>query len=195
MDVRIQPGIPPRVHRGWRGLVLGLACATVGSCVDGRPLEVRYLGRAEACVPYMEWPADETSLEETSVEVLNLRRGLGTSCGDASGNRPALESSPELRCAARMLARDMAERGRVSALDGAGNDAAARAELAGAEQLVLGELRARAFDSVDAALDAWGEAPETCALLDDPSAVSVGVGTFSISAQDPLYWVMILGRP
>lgn len=195
MGARVQRGIESRQRRGWTGSAAGLVCAFATGCVDGRPLEVRYLGRSESCVPYMEWPADETSLEDTTVEILNRRRGLGTTCADASGNRPALESAPELRCAARMLARDMAERGRVSPVDGDGNDAAARAEVAGSEQLVLGELRARAFDSVDAVLDAWAEAPETCALLDDPSAVSVGVGAFSISAQDPLYWVVILGRP
>ena len=166
------------------------------SCAEDQALVETYLGLAPECVAISFWPADETALELALVESLNTTRAEAAGCdGGSLPAQRALVMDPELRCAARRSARDMAGRGRLSLIDSDGNDPSQRAALAGAPHLVLGELQARDLDAVDATIQAWLSAPETCALLRDVDARYVGVGTWSASSADPLYWAVSIARP
>jgi uncharacterized protein YkwD len=167
------------------------------ACEAPRDQTETFLGTATACIDLSSWPTAETTMERALQEALNLRRADSMTCEDTSASpRVSLDHDPRLRCAARMSARDMGVRGRLAPIDSLGRDCAGRVAAAGTtEVLVLGEAQARGIESVQQALDSWLLDPDTCALLQDASARQIGVGIWSESAVDPLYWSVVVARP
>lgn len=176
---------------------LAAVVLTAFACEGPREQTETFLGTAPACLELSFWPSQETDLEDALQQALNLRRAAPNACGEgASSPRIALRHDPLLRCAARMSARDMGARGGLFTIDSLGRDCAGRVAAAGAaEVLVLGEAQARDINGVNEVLDAWLSDPNTCALLQDPTAREVGVAVWSESPVDPLVWSVVIATP
>ena len=157
-------------------------------------MTTRDVGDAPACEGVASWPVDATAAEGDLFLALNQLRARGGSCGNTD-LPPALDLalSPELRCAARLQARDMAEHARLSHEGSDGSVAVERAALAGYDDLARYELLALDYDTVGGVLDAWLLDPEHCAALLETGLDHAGPG----SVQDPdsgvIAWVLLLG--
>jgi hypothetical protein len=130
------------------------------------------------------WSEADANDEQVLLSTLNTLRALGLPCDGGFGSfggtssqqsqAPALSQSPELRCAARRHARDMAQ-----ATAPAGETPEARMRLAGYASSVTAEVTAR--DLADASqvlgqqLTGGGD---DCKALVDPRMVAVGVGKY-----------------
>lgn len=109
-----------------------------------------------------------------------------------------LEVAPELRCAARLhasdLAEDLAEGGDLSHAGVQGSSPQQRMQEAGYAAIPVHELLAGDFEDPGQVLEAWLALPEYCEALYDPAIDDVGVGHGISASGEATAWVLVTGR-
>ena len=136
----------------------------------------------EYCAAVSAWPLASAVDEEGIVNGLNTARSFGAGCDSSSATgttAPNLAMTAELRCAARLHARDMFVRGFVDDVNPDGEGPAVRIVRAGytssveAEVVAAGDLPPYAI--LQQLLSAGS--PD-CATLMSPQFTAVGVGEY-----------------
>ncbi len=130
----------------------------------------------DECSSVADWPEDARAQEEWTLTIVNGLRQAGLDCsGDRGASSAPAPMDPELRCAARLHARDMAENGYFSHVDLAGDGPEERIARAGQAFGVAGE----AIGQTDSGLPVFVPADDAdCAALLDGRFDAVGVGVF-----------------
>lgn len=155
------------------------------------PTEKGLVPEGSHCESVADWDAAADYNEQELVQYLNFAREAGLACG-SNDPVPAgpLETSPELRCAARLHSRDMSERGFFDHVNPDGVGPEARMRQAGAtfrvasESITVDEWRGEPggpgnqerWQSLSALLMDRGD---DCENAVDPSFDKVGVGLFN----------------
>lgn len=150
------------------------------------------VGEAAYCEDVAEWEGDWSILELDLIQEVNAARGAGGSCGDEEFDFVVeLDLSPELRCAARQQARDMARQRELvhEGLDG--TEFLQRADMAEYAGIPRSELLAVGWADAPAAVDAWRASETHCVELHQRDYHEVGAGVFQ--TQDTFWWVLTLG--
>jgi uncharacterized protein YkwD len=133
-------------------------------------------------------------LEEQVLELVNQRRSEGANCdGTAFGPTQPLEMDTQLRCAARLHAKDMVDRDFFSHESPDGEDPWTRIENAGFEGSPSGENIAAGQGSAEAVMQTWMESGEHCANIMSPSATHIGVG-YARGGDWGHLWTQTFGR-
>jgi uncharacterized protein YkwD len=141
------------------------------------------------------WPAAWAAREERMLELVNAQRALGARCGGrAFGAAPALVMNAELRTAARLHSKDMADRDYFdhTSLDGSSPwDRIARASYTG---FAMGENIAAGNDTAEDTFDQWLTSSGHCANMMAPDAREIGIGyAFNTGASYAHYWTQTFG--
>jgi uncharacterized protein YkwD len=144
--------------------------------------------RSEYCASVAEWPDESRAGEQLFFELLNTARGYGGfSCttGAAGVVVYAVTMKPELRCAARMHSRDMAERDFFGHVNQSGVGPEDRIRSAGyttfrtaGESIARGNMSSGGtvpLQALDALLSTGGS---ECQNLLDGGFDSVGIGNY-----------------
>ncbi len=180
---RPRPALPPAP---WL-LLAAAACAS-------EPTLERDVGPAEACEAYAVWPEDATLAEDALVERLVRLRAEGLSCVGPEP-LPDLTAVPELRCAARRHALDLAERKTLSPEGADGSTPLSRAAEAGYDGRPYAELRAADFRAASEVTDALLADEAHCAALSDPRVTDLAAGARRSDDGRFIAWVILLGGP
>ncbi len=160
-------------------------------------------GLPEICAPVVgEWDAVCEIWEGQLIEDINARRAAGATCGaqGALPPAPALVVSPNLECAARLNSKEIIEVGDLEAQAATKPTALIRAQLAGYEDIKVGEHVATNY-AVDRVVNTWMESEVSCANLMDPGYAEIGAGCYQIPNADIatvslfLAWTVQLGGP
>ena len=181
--------------RAWV-LIGTLSLLPLASC--GAPGDEEFVqddvGLAAYCEPVSRWPRAASEDELALLDAINRRRSRGDQCGEtAYPPVPRLDSSPELRCAARRHAEDQAGLVEIGHLGTDGSEALERVSLAGYSGRPRGELLAARMDSPEEVVAAWMESEAHCEHLMDRALTDAGVGRASF--QGEFAWVLNTGEP
>lgn len=150
------------------------------------------VGEAAYCEDVAEWEGDWSALEIDLVQEVNAARGAGGECGDESFDFIVeLDLSPELRCAARKQARDMARQRELVHRGLDGSEFLQRADQAEYAGIPRAELLAVGWADAPATIDAWRGSDVHCPQLHQRDFHEVGAGVFR--TQNTLWWVLTLG--
>lgn len=150
------------------------------------------VGEASYCEDVAEWEGDWSELELDLIQEINAARGVGGECDDVDIKPDViLDLSPELRCAARKQARDMARQGELSHTGNDSSDFPERAAQADYEGIPRAEILAVGYGDAPAVFDQWVASEEHCPVVYDRENDEVGAGVFQ--TQDTLWWVLTLG--
>jgi uncharacterized protein YkwD len=175
--------------------LVATASMTVGCGLD--ELVDTDLGDAKTCAGLATWPADSAAHEEELAGLVTKLRVAGTMCGEemapATGE---LELVPELRCAARWHAGDLAraETDELSYDGSDGSTSQSRANLSGYGGEPRYEILAADFLDAEEVLQAWIDDPQHCTYLMDRSLDHLGVGHAPSRDRDRVYWVLVMGE-
>lgn len=160
-------------------LVLGACAAPTSSPVrmgaDGRPAQVVY--RISA--------ADAPRVRQRMQDGINTLRG--------QNGLPPLQANAQLASAAATHAQDMSFQSRPWHWGSDGSSPMLRAQRAGYQGVLIGELISETFENEFETVNAWMVEPETRQVILDRRANEIGVGWF----QDPngkLWWTVVLGQ-
>jgi hypothetical protein len=137
------------------------------------------------------WREDEQAV----LALVNAARAAGAQCG-AHGSMPPAEPlamQPELRCAARVHARDMNDRMFFDHVNPDGEDPGDRIALAGYGAAAWAENIAKGAVTPDDAVAGWLDSDDHCAILMSSEFTESGVGSFE--GENGLYWTQTFGRP
>jgi hypothetical protein len=136
------------------------------------------------CSPVNVWPLPDSVDEERFLSSLNTIRSVGAVCDTAASAiaLPALEMSPELRCAARLHSMEMVELGYFDMVSPSGSFPRDRMVLAG-YPTVSGMMEVAAQDAVHSepytiVKQIIYEQGIDCHILLDSSFAYIGVGLF-----------------
>jgi uncharacterized protein YkwD len=150
----------------------------------------------EPCASVADWAVEDSESELELYSLLNFARQYGIRCtADGSGeSAPPVEMKPELRCAARLHARDMSERNFFDHVNPDGEGPEDRMRSAGATFRIAAESIAQgpSFDGTDpyeAFRELFSAGGDECENLLDPSFDSVGIGRY-----DDLWTLDFTGR-
>lgn len=155
------------------------------------------VGDAAICISVETWESEWSVLEQELAEEIGKLRGAGGQCADEdfAGGQVVAVHNPNLRCAARLHARDMAEQGSLTHDGSDGSDAVARIDEAGYAGTARGQVIAAGELDPRAVVDAWLADPTQCAALRDRELKDVGVGLWREGASRHPYWVLTFGTP
>lgn len=182
---------------------MALATLSATACADGfdDPVETE-VGDAELCEDVATWESDWVAWEDDLVRELNAARAQPLACGDEAQMRQrALAVVPELVCAARVQARELAEVGELTHAGPAGNYVS-RSAAAGYAGVPTAELLAIDVNAPPRVAARWIAEAESCrALLGPPASAAesrpfsdeVGVGLYRDADEIP-HWVVALGQ-
>lgn len=144
------------------------------------------VGEASYCEDVAEWEGDWSELELDLIQEVNAARGLGGECdGDDIKPDVILDLAPELRCAARKQARDMARQGELGHVGSDSSEFPERAADAGYAGIPRAEILAVGFGDAPAVFDQWVTSEEHCPVVYDRDNDEVGAGVFQ--TQDTLW--------
>lgn len=150
------------------------------------------VGDAAYCEDVAEWEGDWSALEVDLIQEVNAARGAGGECGDTKFDFTVeLDLSPQLRCAARKQARDMARQRELDHRGLDGSDFLQRADMAEYEGIPRAQLLAVGWADAPATVDQWRASGPHCPELHQRDYHEVGAGVFQ--TQDTLWWVLTLG--
>jgi uncharacterized protein YkwD len=173
-------------------VLVGLAIQT-GCIID--VLREDPVGEAAACEAARRWPRAYAEREDELLDLVNEVRAGGGTCGEALQNPvPDLELSPELRCAARVHATDLAESGGLEHEGSDGSTTLSRVDRAQYDGIPKHELLAADFLDPQAVLAAWLGDPSHCEPLFDPTIDAFGVGHAMSANEDAAAWVLLTGE-
>lgn len=144
------------------------------------------------CALAAGWPADVTAEEDEVLRLVNIERSRGATCGsDSFGPTGPLTMDPDLRCAARLHARDMQEQGYFSHTGQDGSSPGNRISRTGYTFRTWGENIARGQSDAAAVMAAWMSSPGHCRNIMNPSFTEIGV-----ALRNPgRYWVQKFATP
>lgn len=183
---------------------LSIALTGVAACGDAfeDPVETE-VGEAEICDRVRTWESDWVAWEADMLRELDAARAQKLSCDGAVQKRQrALFLIPELTCAARLQAQELAELGELSHA-GPGGDYVGRLDVSGYEGVPTAELLAIDVELPEKAVARWVEDPEACSALLGPSdeaeqsrayADEVGVALYRDDRDQIAHWVVALGQ-
>jgi uncharacterized protein YkwD len=153
------------------------------------------VGESERCEAAHFWPYDFAAREDDMLDVLNDTRLEGGMCGGVVANPvDAVALSPELRCAARLHAVDIATTGNLRHRGSDGSDTQARVDAALYENIPSAELLAADFVDPQEALDAWVASPEHCEEVFKARSDEVGIGYGENEDGDRSAFVIVFGE-
>jgi uncharacterized protein YkwD len=151
------------------------------------------LGGMLLCVLLMQCKKDEVTAPENNVALLinriNLLRQSGCNCGtEYMPPVPGLSLNNQLKNAAIMHAKDMAEQNYFDHLSPDGGTPAERALSAGYKGDFRAENLAKGYREADHVITAWKNSVSHCKAMMDAKSSEAGAGM----AQN--YWVVAFGR-
>ncbi len=179
-------------------LTLALACA----CDPGEPVDERdaALPDVEACAGVQEWPADPQ--ESALFDAIEHVRSQGIACGALGRAAPsdALVESGALTCAARVHARDMADRDYFEHEDPDGRLPWHRIADAGFSTVLATELIAHGETDAHALVETvWLPSDPHCGALAAEAWTHVGLARWATGEPPPdadtpapTWWVVVL---
>lgn len=172
-----------------------LALAPIGGCVIDELTEDE-VGDEPYCEGAHRWPNDYAARENDLLdEIADLRRS-GTTCDDRRWDPVTpLELVPELHCASRLHATDLATHDSVGPEGSDGGTPFSRANRSGYAGIPRYELSAANYEHAEAVLEAWLADPTHCAALLDRRVRHIGVGHSQSAKGDAIAWVVDLGEP
>lgn len=162
-------------------------------------------GSSEACQeqcseapgpePAETWPQAWSDLEGQLLTLANEARAAGGCCdaGVCFESSAALESSESLGRAARLHARDMAERQYFAHDTPEGLTPFDRMRREGFEGCAMGENLAQGQTSAEEVVAGWLKSPDHCENLLDPGFGRVGLGYADSTGAFSPFWVQTLG--
>lgn len=176
------------------GLLLS-AIGGAGACEEPASSVVNDVGLAEPCEAVARWSASAADREIALLDAVNRARAVGGTCGETrmlpSG---PLALRPELRCAARIHAEDLADTDR-SGHDGSdGSRSTGRTTEAGYTGVPRHEVIARDQASASAALAAWLDSENHCLAVLDERLDEAGVGVSDAPPDPQTAWVLLTGE-
>ncbi len=138
------------------------------------------------CAHVADWPAEFAALENELFGGVNAVRAIGSSCTPSQGGRvetATLTLAPALRCAARLHARDMAERDYVSHqnLEGQGpaeRIALARQPFSFAGEVIVENTSAAGPSAPEALQQIFAAGGPDCETLTSAEYSAAGVGYY-----------------
>ncbi|MBT8493211.1 MAG: CAP domain-containing protein [Deltaproteobacteria bacterium] len=165
-----------------------MACGGGGDDDGGFNNEI---STAAYCDPANGWPESAVEMERQLVILVNDQRAAGAACGGQDRPPvPALSTSPELMCAARVHTLDMAERGYFShTTQGSGEEPWDRMEMAGYSWAAAGENIAGGGSTPEATMDQWMNSPGHCNNIMSGDFTEIGVG------HHGSLWTQVFARP
>lgn len=148
------------------------------------------------------WPQAWAQLELDAIARIDATRADGADCGEQGklGRAPALVRRPELDCAARAHALDMAERDYFGRLDPDGVDERARVDAAGYAPVTLTQhIAAGPRDAAELVDQTWLPRPVPCASLVSEANTEIGLGHVGDVVDEAGHasprWVVLLAGP
>lgn len=150
------------------------------------------LGSTLLCVLLMQCKKDEITTPENNVALLinriNLLRQSGCNCGaEYMAPVPSLSSNNQLKNAAIMHVKDMAEQNYFDHLSPDGGTPAERALSAGYKGDFRAENLAKGYSEVDQVIAAWKNSVSHCKAMMDARSSEAGAG------MEQNYWVVTFG--
>jgi uncharacterized protein YkwD len=143
------------------------------------------------CAPVASWNASSVSFEAEVLRLTNVARQSARLCGTVMYNAaPALGASAELRCAARLHAKDMEDQNYFSHTSLDGRTFSQRITAAGYTWRTVGENIAMGYPTPQAVVDGWIASAGHCQNLMNPSFTQLGVGFYGSNR-----WVQDFGAP
>ena len=123
------------------------------------------------------WPAEATQFEDEVLEIVNQRRAEGATCGSESyPAAPALKMNADLRCAARLHSRDMAEQGYFDHESLDGRSFSDRIKEAGYTGSPVGENIASGQKTPESVMESWMSSDGHCRNIMKAKTNEFGVG-------------------
>jgi uncharacterized protein YkwD len=175
-----------------------LACAPASALMAGCVIDVLRedeVGESPRCEAAHFWPREFAEREDTLLELLNDIRLEGGMCGATLQNPvDAVALSPELKCAARLHAVDIATTGTLGHRGSDGSDTQARVDAALYDNIPSAELLAADFTDPERVLEAWAESPEHCEEVFRARSDEVGIGYGENEDGDAAAWVVVFGE-
>jgi uncharacterized protein YkwD len=173
---------------------LVLAGSAPGCVID--ELTESDVGDERYCEGAARWPNEYADLEDALFERIEDLRRSGATCGEVRFNPvTALELVPELHCAARLHATDLAAHKTVG--QGGSDDSTplSRANLSGYDGIPRFEMSAANYTDADLVLDTWVADEVHCRALLDRKIRHIGVGHSRHADDTATAWVVDLGEP
>lgn len=175
-----------------------LQCATTSDAGTPPPAGGNDAGTATGdvpnttrCAPVASWTASWVNFEAEVLRLTNVARQTARVCGTTTYNAaPALGASPQLRCAARLHAKDMQDKNYFSHTSLDGTSFSQRITAAGYTWRTVGENIAAGYPSPQAVVDGWIASAGHCQNLMNPSFTQLGVGFYGNNR-----WVQDFGAP
>jgi uncharacterized protein YkwD len=153
------------------------------------------VGDAPMCAAAQSWPHAYAELEDALFDIIGDGREVGGFCGGEPVNPVArLELSPELRCAARIHATDLAVHGALVHEGSDGSSPLSRANLAGYPGLVRHELLAADYTTALSVAVGWGEDAVHCRALFDKGIAEGAIGHSRDEHGGRTAWVLLTGE-
>ena len=176
--------------------VLVLVLVSLAGCVIDELTETE-VGDERYCEGARRWPNAYADREDQLLDEIEDLRRSGTTCGEDTRFDPVtpLELVPELHCAARLHATDLATHGTVGPEGSDGGTPFSRANRSGYAGIPRYELSAANYEDAGAVLEAWLADPTHCAALLDRKVRHIGVGHSQSAKGDAIAWVVDLGEP
>ena len=148
------------------------------------------------CMNVAAWEPQWTQLEQDILAIVNEVRAQGANCGSQGSFGPAgpLTMQPNLRCAARVHSKDMADRNFFDHTNPSGESPWDRMAQAGYSYSTAGENIAGGNATASATMDQWMNSDGHCANIMNPDFTEIGVGYYP-GGQWGHLWTQAFGSP
>lgn len=175
-------------------MVVSLVLGPTGCAID--ELTEDDVGTERYCEGARRWPNEFAAIEDDLIEGIEALRRTGARCDEVRYNPvTSLELVPELRCAARLHATDLAVHDAIGPAGSDGSTPLSRANLSGYDGIPRYEMTGANFTDADSVLAAWIAEPVHCAALLDRKLRHFGVGHSQTANGDATAFVLELGEP
>jgi uncharacterized protein YkwD len=153
------------------------------------------VGESRRCEAAKWWPHDFAAKEDELLELINDERVKGGKCGDVEHNPvDAVLPSPEIKCAARLHAVDLATTERLGHVGSDGLGTIARVDASLYENIPTAELLGADYARADETLDAWLDSPEHCTEIYRARTDEIGIGYGENEDGGAAAWVVVFGE-
>lgn len=147
------------------------------------------------CADVADWDPSWVALEEDVLDLVNAERAQGGTCGgDSYAPSDPLEMQPALRCAARVHALDMIDRGFFDHINPDGDGPYERSAYAGYDAMWSGENIAAGSVTAEGVMDQWMNSPGHCSNILFEDFTEIGVGYVPGGPYGTM-WVQVFGTP
>ncbi len=148
------------------------------------------------CMDVAQWEPQWAQLEQEILAIVNEVRAQGANCGSEGSFGPTqpLTMQPNLRCAARVHSKDMADRSFFDHTNPSGESPWDRMGQAGYSYSAAGENIAGGNGTAAATMDQWMNSDGHCANIMSPNFTEIGVGYYP-GGQWGHLWTQAFGSP